>query len=193
MSPTILQKFGVKVFSVFSAKRVVKSAFFCESFRVVHLKFTPKTVWKTENFTENVDTAGGRRWSFTECWARPGLEPGPSWCHPGPEPFFTSLSVMSLFLGHFSAYGLPNLWFACGSPFTKTTEITQATNFKTTKTTQTATNKVESWICGNYGNHGSDENYKNPGCKQKTLEIKGFSGSGAPFFGFGLAGPAPKG
>ena len=26
---------------------------------------------------------------------------------------------------------------------------------------------------------------------QKTLEIKGFSGSGAPIFGFGLADPAP--
>ena len=34
-------------------------------------------------------------------------------------------------------YGLVNLWFACGSPVTKTTEITKMT--KTTKTTQTAT------------------------------------------------------
>ena len=34
---------------------------------------------------------------------------------------------------------LPNLWFGCGSPFTKTTEMTKTT--KTTKTTQTATNK----------------------------------------------------
>ena len=36
-------------------------------------------------------------------------------------------------------FGLPNLWFACGLPFTKTTEIPKTT--KTTKTTQTATNK----------------------------------------------------
>ena len=34
---------------------------------------------------------------------------------------------------------MPNLWFACGPPFTKTTEITKTT--KMTKTTQTATNK----------------------------------------------------
>ena len=33
-------------------------------------------------------------------------------------------------------YGLPNLWFACGSPFTRRTETT-----KTIKKTQTATNK----------------------------------------------------
>ena len=31
---------------------------------------------------------------------------------------------------------MPNLWFACGLPFTKTTEIKE-----TTKKTQTATNK----------------------------------------------------
>ena len=35
--------------------------------------------------------------------------------------------------------GLPSLWFACRSPFTKTMEITKTT--KTTKTRQTATNK----------------------------------------------------
>ena len=34
---------------------------------------------------------------------------------------------------------MPNLWFGCGSPFTKKTEITKTT--KTTRTTQTATNK----------------------------------------------------
>ena len=34
---------------------------------------------------------------------------------------------------------MPNLWFACGSPFTKTTEITKTT--ETTKTIQTAKDK----------------------------------------------------
>ena len=40
----------------------------------------------------------------------------------------------------FSFRAFLNLWFGCGSPFAKTTEITKTT--KTTKTTQTATNKV---------------------------------------------------
>ena len=44
--------------------------------------------------------------------------------------------------GHFKTYGSVNLWFACGSPLTKTTETTKIT--RTTKTTQTATNKEPS-------------------------------------------------
>ena len=53
--------------------------------------------------------------------------------------FFPSPSHRPLLVFADSTYGLPNLWFACGSPFTETTEITKMT--KTTKTTQTATNK----------------------------------------------------
>ena len=50
-----------------------------------------------------------------------------------------------------------NLWFACRSPFTKTTETTKTT--KTTKTTQTATNKeLSAGFAGNHGNHENDEN-----------------------------------
>ena len=36
-------------------------------------------------------------------------------------------------------YGLPNIWFVCGSPFTKKTEITKT--MKTTQTRERATNK----------------------------------------------------
>ena len=66
-----------------------------------------------------------------------------------------------MFIGFFLSR-LLNLWFACGSPFTKMTEITKTKG--TTKITQTAENK-EWWINGNRGNQGNDENHENPGCK----------------------------
>ena len=48
------------------------------------------------------------------------------------------------FGGYFQIlYGLPNLWFACGSPFTKTTDIMKTT--KTIEITQTATKKELDW------------------------------------------------
>ena len=59
----------------------------------------------------------------------------------------------------FSDYGLVNLWFACGSPFTKTTEIIQ----------------TRSWVLDsrNHGNHENDKNHENPGCKPRVPQTIG--------------------
>ena len=62
-------------------------------------------------------------------------------------------------IGYFLTYGLPNVWLASGSRFTKMTEITKTTK---NKTTQTATNN-ESRIGRNHGNHRHDKNHRNPG------------------------------
>ena len=67
---------------------------------------------------------------------------------------------------------MPNLWLACGSPFTKTTEITQRT--KTTNTAQTATNKaLRAGLSRNHGNHEHDENYGKQGCKPRAPQTTG--------------------
>ena len=45
---------------------------------------------------------------------------------------------------------------------------------KMTKTTQTVTSKgVDSWIRGNHGKHGNDENHENPGCKTQVPQNLG--------------------
>ena len=59
-----------------------------------------------------------------------------NWRAPPPADHHGENLFLGASFGHFSTYGLPNLWFACGSPFTKTPKITQ-----TTTTSQTATSK----------------------------------------------------
>ena len=74
--------------------------------------------------------------------------------------------------GDFLTYGLPNVWFACGSPFTKTT--------RTTKTTQTATNKdLTPGFAEKCENHRSDQNprksrVQTTGSPSNGLEIPEF-------------------
>ena len=62
-----------------------------------------------------------------------------------------------------------NLWFACGSPFTKTTEITKTT--KITKTAQTATNKGLS--AGIAEITETTKMTKTPGCKPRVPQTTG--------------------
>ena len=75
-------------------------------------------------------------------------------------------------LCYFGYFYKPNLWFACGSPFTKTTEITKTTK-KDEGSSESYKQGVERWIRGNHGNHGNDENDRNPGCKPRVPQTTG--------------------
>ena len=65
--------------------------------------------------------------------------------------FLLSLLTSQRFIRHFETYGLPNLWFACGLPFTKPTEI-----MKTTKTTTLGAKKINAnFFCTKFFNNPS--------------------------------------
>ena len=51
-------------------------------------------------------------------------------------------------------YGLPDLWCACGSPFTKMTDMTK-TMERDEDNSDSYKQGVECWISGNRGNHGT--------------------------------------
>ena len=71
-----------------------------------------------------------------------------------------------------------NLWFACGSPFTKMTDITKTTKTtkttETTKTTQTATNKeLSAGLTEITETTEMTKNHGNAGCKPRVPQTTG--------------------
>ena len=78
-------------------------------------------------------------------------------------------SATELFLIAPRIWAFLNLWLACGSPFTKMTEITKAAESDESDKDNSDSHKqeVECWISRHLRNHGHDENHGHPGCKPR--------------------------